>query len=599
MREREIIQLPVWTPETFQALMEERMAAVRNEETVIPMLWQGLLEQKITVPGEEERTAKLYVPKNCPQGTTFVVMNVPDGLDTVDFMETSGWISLADEKRFCLFVLEPGAGSWKTPAEEANYMEAGFTASHVGAYGLPGFAAMLVGYGEVGTCLQRIAMENPLNITSAVFIDASDLDENYVKEMHRKRYNADGYQGRRVSRDYGNLTYGDIPVPTWIISTGASEGTQRMVDYWKSAAKAGAVERDCVLGTVYCQNEDHYITPEGQILKVAYRESSMDYDNPASTAVIYQFLNQYYRYGQGGRANMISTKVDYEGKGIVRRTFTDRNGIEREYLVYVPGEWRDCGKKLPLVLAFHGAQQSMRNMLENGQWTRKAEKEGFIVAYPESTLVPMPNDLDRDKIFAYRPLWLLNNPQTPDWQYVDDLLNRLIAEFPVDEKRIYSNGHSMGGMMTNYLASGPIAHRFAAFGCTSGGFRNKGDCDVGGGVSPIWISFGEYDIGNHEITLPGNMADTIEFWLVRDGLATEETSEKVRMEGASENYVDGRYHHTVWRNNKGVPLVHYDWVEKKAHTHTAEENIMFWDNWFTKWSLDENGNRLYEGRSID
>lgn len=596
---RSVFKLPALTPDVFTSLMEERLAATRNDETVIPMLWQGLLEQKIKVGADESRTAKLYIPENCPQGTTFVVMNVPEGMETVDFMENSGWIGLADRKGFCLFVLEPAAGGWKTRGEELAYIEAGFTAAHVGSYGLPGFASMLVGYGEIGSILQEVVLENPLNITSAVFVDASSLDADYVRERQQKPYDADGYQGNRAPRDYGDLTYGKIPVPVWIISGKSCAGAQMMVDYWKTAAKANDVAEDEIFGTVYNQSEDHYITPEGRILKVAYKEAAVEYVSLATTEAIYKFLNQYYRYGQGGRANMISTKINYEEKGVVRRAFTDRHGIDREYLVYVPEKWRDCGKKLPVVVAFHGAQQSMRNMFENGQWARKAEKEGFIVVAPESTLVPMPAELNRGNTFTYRPLWMLNHPETPDWKYVDELLDRVIAEFPADEKRIYSNGHSMGSMMTLYLASGPIAHRFAAFGSTSGGFRNMGDSDVGGKVSPIWISYGEYDMGNHEITLPGHMADTIAFWLVRNGLATEETAEKVRKEGAAENYVDGRYHHTVWNNRNGIPLIHYDWVEKKAHTHTAEENIMFWDEWFTKWSLDENGKRLYESKPID
>lgn len=590
MSKKEVVKLPVWTQETLPALMEERMAAVKTDKTVIPMLWQGLLEQKIGT----DRTAKLYIPKDCPQGTTFVVMNVPDGCDTEDFLEKSGWMALADEKMFCLFVLEPAEGGWKTAEEEQEYIHAGFTAAHVGTYGLPGFSAMLVGYGAVGTCLHKIAMENPLNITSAVFVEASDLDPAYVSARQALPYDADGYQGKKIPHYYGDLKYGNIPVPAWL----AGGEMTAVLGYWKTAAKAGAVSEDPVLGTVYTQNEDHYITPEGQIIQVACKKETLDPCDPVSTKAIYGFLSRYYRYGQGGRANMISTRIDYEKKGVQRMTFTDRNGFDREYLAYVPEAYRDGSKKLPVVIAFHGAQQSMRNMFENGQWARKADKEGFMVVCPESTLIPMPAELIRGNAFAYRPLWLLNNPKTPDWQFVDDLLNHLLANFPADTKRIYSNGHSMGSMMTNYLASGPIAHRFAAFGSTSGGFRNAGDSDVGGTMSPIWVSFGEYDNGNHDIKLPGHMADTMQFWLVRNGLATEETAEKVRIEGATEEYVDGRYNHTVWCNSKGIPMVRYDWVEQKAHTHTAEENEMFWDCWFSKWSLDENGNRLYEGKPI-
>ena len=591
-------KLPRLTRENLDTIMAERIAATRNDETVIPMFWQGMLELEIPVTGMSVRTAKIYVPHNCRQTANFVLMNVPEGGDTLVFLVKSGWIRRADAHKICLFVLEPGEGGWGTPEDEMPYIQAGHRALRSGTHLLPGFADFIVGYGQVGSCLQRTALQNPLRTAAAVFLDACDIPENEVRTYQKALYTeANPFGPERVYP----LTNGDIPVPVWIVSRQLSARDHALADYWKAAAHAGAVEHDAALGTVYNQVEDSAFTPEGHILRVAVQEAAMDYAEESTTDAVLNFLLRYYRYGQGACSNMISRRIDYHAMGVAYRRFTDSSGFDRQYLVYIPAAYRDTQEKLPMVVNFHGAQQSMEDMFANGQWYHIADRVGLIVVSAECVLcrenpgrkVPQPG------VTAYSLHWKLNDPNAPDRVFVNNMLDHLISEFPVDEKRIYADGHSMGCMMVNYLASGPIAHRFAAFCGTSGALLTPSDRDVGGGISPVWVSYGEYDMfGPADPTESGLMMDTVDFWLQRDGLTADAEVQQVRSLGASEAYTDGRYHHFVWKNQKGIPLVRYNWVEKKSHTHTPEENAMFWDSWLSKWSLDEAGNRLYEGAPI-
>lgn len=588
----QITKLPELTEKNLHSIMAECMAATANEETAIPQFWQGMLEMDVS-----GRTAKAYVPKNCPQQVDFVVMNVPTGEDTVEFLQRSGWIQKADDNKLCLVAFEPENGSWKSPAEEMAYIEAGYRAVRAGQHLKSGFSDFLVGYGPVGSCLQKIAMSGALRVSAAAYLDASNLDVEEVKNFAKTHYTEFAPFGPK--RSY-SLVKGDLPVPTWIVSKKFTEQEQIMADYWKNAACAEDTSEDTVYGTVFTQSKDSIFTPEGHILKVAVKEAEMDYAAPSTTDAIANFLLGYYRYGQGVRSNMVSKRVDYKAMGVQIRTFTDRNGFMRQYLVYIPEKYRNTKEKLPVVINFHGAQQNMQNMFENGLWYHVADEKGIIIVCAECVLGKPRNKLPVPGVSAYTLHWELNNPGTPDRIFVNEMLDRILAEFPADEKRIYADGHSMGCMMTNYLASGPIAHRFAAFCGTSGAFVSMDDHDVGGGNSPVWDSYGEYDMfGDFEPGGKGQMMDTLAFHLTRTGLATEGNVEAVLASGADETYVDGRYHHYVWKNKNGVPLLHYNWVEKKAHTHTPEENVMFWDNWFTKWSLDENGNRLYEGKPVD
>ena len=85
----------------------------------------------------------------------------------------------------------------------------------------------------------------------------------------------------------------------------------------------------------------------------------------------------------------------------------------------------------------------------------------------------------------------------------------------------------------------------------------------------------------------------VDFWLIRNGLATTQNVRDVRKSGATREYVEGRYHHYIWCSADGTPRVRYVWVEYKNHLNTPEENFMLWDQWFSRWKKDENGNRCY------
>lgn len=581
--------LPELTFDNLGMIMEQQIEATKTEATVVPMLFQGLMEQKLVVNGVE-RTIKLYVPQDTPQGTMFVLMNVPEGQDTLTFLYQSGWIEKADAEGFCLYVLEPGPNGWGTPQEELAYMQAAYNEEKSGVYCQPGPSMYVVGYGEIGTNLQKIAMSDPLSVAAGVFLDASEVEGDYLAQYQTKSFDTD-------TKSYG-VYYKDTPLPVWIASADLSDQAMAMVDYWKAANSVGDTATQGQFGDVFTQAEDTDFTPEGKILQVAVEEKAYDYAASATTDAVYDFLSQYYRYGGGPCSNMVSKKVDYDALGVDFQRFTDSNGIQREYMVYVPTAYRDGSKDLPVVVAYHGASTSMRNFFENTLWYEKAEKEGFIVVFPESTLVELPSTLNGGLPKAYRPLWQSENPDLcyTDVVYTNELLDQLIKLYPVDESRIYCTGHSMGSMMTNYLGSDEISHRFAAMGSTSGPIVLQED--TGTQIVPMFLTMAQYDMWSYDLSTDSMVTNAMDMWLIRDGLATENDVDQVRTQGADQVYQEGRYHNSVWTNDAGIPLVRYAWVEKKDHVNIVDENILLWDQWFSQWQLGENGVRSYQGKPI-
>ena len=580
--EYEITELPELNQDNLAGIMEERLAAVKTDATVVPMLWQGLLEQKIKV-GEETRTAKLYVPKDTPQGTSFILMNVPEGKDdTVKWLYESGWLTAADTLKLCLFVLEPGEGGWGSAEEEMAYIQAGYSAERTGVYLMPGPSVYIVGYGEVGSDLQKIAMANPLSVAAAAFVDANDIDDAYLEEMAEKSFDTS-------SKTYG-VMYKDVPVPVMLVN-----GSEKLVEYWKGASKATELVSSENNISVWKQAEESEFTPEGKISMVV----NVDAENSVNVASIVTTISRYYRYGGGPKSNMLSLKVDYNALGADFVRFTDSNGIEREYIAYVPEKVKESGEAAPLVVAYHGAQTSMRNFFENTLYYRIANSAGFIVVFPESTLIPVAPALTGGVTKAYRPLWQLENPEMIGTEevYADELLDHVIAKYKVDENRIYCTGHSMGCMMTNYLGTSKVSDRFAACGATSGPLNGEASYDYTEAV-PMFMTMAEYDMWPYDISEDTAVSRAINNWLIRNGLASKDTVDEVR-NNPDRTWVDGRYNHSAWAANDGIPVVRYAWVTAKDHVNIVNENITLWTQWFAKWEKDEDGIRYYEGKKYD
>ena len=78
---------------------------------------------------------------------------------------------------------------------------------------------------------------------------------------------------------------------------------------------------------------------------------------------------------------------------------------------------------LPLVLAFHGGGDSALHMVHVSGWYRVAQRHGFLLVCVENHL---------------------NSTATE----VIHLIEKLKEKYPIDEKRIYASGFSMGGIKT-------------------------------------------------------------------------------------------------------------------------------------------------------
>ncbi len=174
--------------------------------------------------------------------------------------------------------------------------------------------------------------------------------------------------------------------------------------------------------------------------------------------------------------------------------------------VYVPTSF--AGTPLPAVINWHGLGSDGPQQAQFSDYEALAELEGFIVVHP--TGVPAPGDT--------RNSWeliQLDVPGRDDVALANDIMDRMIADFCVDETRIYSTGMSNGGFFTSRLVC-DLADRIAA-GVSVAGLSHPEECEPSRPV-PFMAFHGTNDLvvpfaGGASSLLDAEAdADTIDFF---------------------------------------------------------------------------------------
>jgi len=122
------------------------------------------------------------------------------------------------------------------------------------------------------------------------------------------------------------------------------------------------------------------------------------------------------------------------------------------------------GEPLPLVLVFHGAGGNGRWQVRYSGFVEKADEAGFVLAYPDGT------GWLRGSLLTWNAgacCGYASNREVDDLGFVRELLDVLLARFPIDPSRVYAAGLSNGGMFC-YRVADVLSDRFAAIGVVAG-----------------------------------------------------------------------------------------------------------------------------------
>jgi len=204
-------------------------------------------------------------------------------------------------------------------------------------------------------------------------------------------------------------------------------------------------------------------------------------------------------------------------------------GYDRTYQYYVPSSYNP-NKSLPLMLSFHGSGSSADGQILLTKYHEVAEKEGFIVVFPDSTVINPAGEVYTPESNAYDPLnqdirrWNINTPAaTPamatlltidDVGFTAALIDKFATEYNIDESRVYATGMSWGGFFSNHLAV-ELNGRIAGIGAVTGQMAlSTPQTQLKRGVAAVYV-MGDKDPTVPPTGIPGltySVNDSISYW---------------------------------------------------------------------------------------
>ncbi len=200
--------------------------------------------------------------------------------------------------------------------------------------------------------------------------------------------------------------------------------------------------------------------------------------------------------------------------GVSEHTLTSDGG-QRRYLLHIPPGYA-AARRTPLVISLHGFASSPRQQMYFSRWDDQANRYGFITVFPEGTGFPLRWNAGANTFNGK------NDAQ--DVQFVRDLITELSATWCIDPARIYANGLSNGGGMSNRIAC-EMADTVAAVGMVAGAYSAiPGGCHPARPI-PVIAFHGTADTlvdysGNQRAGLPV-IRSWAEEWAIRNGCDAE------------------------------------------------------------------------------
>lgn len=139
------------------------------------------------------------------------------------------------------------------------------------------------------------------------------------------------------------------------------------------------------------------------------------------------------------------------------------DGIEREYIVYIPSSY-DGSNNVPVMFNFHGGAGFASDYMLVNDMRPIADTAEFIAIYPQGAV-----DYEgADDGSTPSTSWLHKAPTTHnDVNFIAAIIDTLSAEYLIDEDRVYACGYSEGAIFSYELGC-RLNDRIASFVAVSG-----------------------------------------------------------------------------------------------------------------------------------
>ncbi len=255
-------------------------------------------------------------------------------------------------------------------------------------------------------------------------------------------------------------------------------------------------------------------------------------------------------------------------------------GLNRTFLVHLAPSYGN--QPQPLVINYHGYDNTAQRTAQHTNMGAEADKAGFILIFPQA--VDSPPSWNAG-IGASGP-----TGDADDVQFTRDLISYFEKNYCIDAHRIYATGYSLGGGMA-YRVACALSDQIAAFATVEGAFyRIPGGCNPSRPI-PLLEIHGQAD---HLAPYDGNpsrdlasVQDFLNFWLAHDQCRPTNTVifQKADVTGIAwpycangtvvEHYRISDGGHT-WPGSSPLPALGYT-------TNTIDANVVIW-NFFRQFT---------------
>jgi polyhydroxybutyrate depolymerase len=185
--------------------------------------------------------------------------------------------------------------------------------------------------------------------------------------------------------------------------------------------------------------------------------------------------------------------------------------VKRKFIVYTPASYAsNPQQQFPVVINYHGGGMTMREQMLYTRMNQTAERENFIVVYPQGIKQDWNVNLARD-----------SKESSDDIGFTEAMLAKLKADYRIDQRRVYATGLSRGGFFSLRVAA-ELPHLVAAVA-------------VVGAATPQSLIEQQVKPGKVGVMHISGTADTI-----------------VAFDGKPGNYLSAGESHRYWLKTSGV-----------------------------------------------
>ena len=280
----------------------------------------------------------------------------------------------------------------------------------------------------------------------------------------------------------------------------------------------------------------------------------------------------------------------------VSTNFIEHNGLNREYLLYIPPNI-DNRENLPVIFNFHGYLGQAEQFFNQTDLVEIANNNSVVLVYPQGSDLPVGASHWNAAPSSSSSTSFVNKSSTDDIGFFKALLDEINQNNIIDLNRVYVIGYSNGGMFSYFLACN-TENIIAAVGDVAGTMLNEtfNSCNPSSpipilkihGTSDRVVSYNGYDEGEFK-----SVEEVLDFWKSNNKSNNNESIENLGSTSVYSEFYNTSVNvnfekYTFDSDENNSEIVHYKiingghWWDYSSDKHLKTSTIL-WD-FFSKHS---------------